>query len=214
MRMVSPTETLLQRGDRVSGAYFVLEGQLRVFSISVDGSEATLYAVSAGEACILALNCLFNDLLYPAWVQADTRSRVAVVPGPIFRRLFQSEPVLQDVTVRALSTIVFRLMNELDQVHALKLDQRLANLLLLRASSRGALHMTHQQMADHLGTTREVVGRLLRSFVARRLITLRRGATTVVDSPGLTRVALRTLRGSSDYAQQRLAADAPQAARR
>ena len=105
-------------------------------------------------------------------------------------------------------------MNELEQVHVLKLDQRLANLLLLRASSGGSWHMTHQQMADHLGTTREVVGRLLRSFVARGLVTLRRGTTTLVNSPGLTQVALRTLRGTSDYVPQRLAADAPQAPRR
>lgn len=60
--------TIIEKGQDVSGAYFVLEGRLRVFSLLPSGKEATLYAVRPGETCVLALNSLFNDLLYPAWV--------------------------------------------------------------------------------------------------------------------------------------------------
>ena len=183
-----PPAPILQPGQSISGAYFVVRGRLRVFAIAPDGTEATLYFINPGETCVFALNSLFNDLRYPAWVQAETESTVALIPGPVFRELFQKEPSIQDVTVRALSTLVFRLMEELEEVHAYKLDQRLANLLLIHAPASGELVMTQQQMAQHLGTTREVVARLIREFVARGYVETGRGMTRIKDADGLARL--------------------------
>lgn len=118
-------------------------------------------------------------------MQAEADTTVALIPGPIFRELFEREPSIQDVTVRALSTVVFRLMAELEQVHSYKLDQRLANLLLLHASATGELRMTQQQMAQHLGTTREVVARSMGELSALGLVETRRGRTLVKDAAGL-----------------------------
>lgn len=182
---------VLHKGQRTSGAYFVVKGRLRVFSLAPNGTEATLYFIDPGETCIFALNSLFNDLLYPAWVQAEAETTVAVIPGAVFRDLFEREPAVQDVTVRALSTLVFRLMGELEQVHAYKLDQRLANLLLVHASASGELRMTQEQMARHLGTTREVVARLMGELVAAGLVETRRGLTILRNSAGLAaRIAM------------------------
>lgn len=176
---------LVEKGQPVSGAYFVLSGRLRVATLSAEGREAALYTLAPGETCILALNSLFNDLLYPAWVHADADSTVAVVPGPLYRALFASEPVVRDMTVHALSTAVFRLMETLEDVHAHRLDQRLAGFLLLRASGDGVVRMTQQEIATHLGTTREVVGRLMARFAAAGLLTTRRGTVTLRDVAGL-----------------------------
>lgn len=181
----APPAPILQPGKAISGAYFVVSGRLRVYAVAPDGSEATLYFINPGETCVFALNSLFNDLRYPAWVQAEVASTVALIPGPVFRTLFQQEPAVQDVTVRALSTLVFRLMGALEEVHAYKLDQRLANLLLVHASSAGELAMTQQKMADHLGTTREVVARLLGDFVARGYVQTRRGAVRIKNADAL-----------------------------
>jgi CRP/FNR family transcriptional regulator len=178
---------VLHKGHRISGAYFVVKGRLRVFSQAPSGNEATLYFIDPGETCIFALNSLFNDLLYPAWVQAEADTTVAFIPGAVFRELFQREPTVQDMTVRALSTLVFRLMGELEQIHSYKLDQRLANLLLIHSSADGELSMTQQQMAHHLGTTREVVGRLMGEFVASGQVETRRGRTLIRDAAALAR---------------------------
>lgn len=183
-----PPAPILQPGQSISGAYFVVRGRLRVYAVAPDGTEATLYFINPGETCVFALNSLFNDLRYPAWVQADADTTVALIPGPVFRELFQKEPSIQDVTVRALSTLVFRLMEELEEVHAYKLDQRLANLLLIHASAAGELPMTQQQMAAHLGTTREVVARLMRDFVARGYVETGRGVTRIKNADGLAEV--------------------------
>lgn len=184
-RECAPPAPILHKGTRVSGAYFVVRGRLRVYSLAPDGTEATLYFIDPGETCVFALNSLFNDLRYPAWVQAEEPTTVALIPGPVFRQLFAREPSIQDVTVRALSTLVFRLMAELDEIHAYKLDQRLANLLLVRASADGELAMTQQQMAAHLGTTREVVARLMGEFVAMQAVATRRGRTQILDAAAL-----------------------------
>lgn len=183
-----PPAPILQPGTSISGAYFVVRGRLRVYAVAPDGTEATLYFINPGETCVFALNSLFNDLRYPAWVQADADTTVALIPGPVFRELFQKEPSIQDVTVRALSTLVFRLMEELEEVHAYKLDQRLANLLLIHASAAGEVPMTQQQIAAHLGTTREVVARLMREFVAQGHVETGRGVTRIVNAEALAKL--------------------------
>lgn len=180
-----PATELLYRGAQISGAYIVTKGRLRVFSISPSGAEATLYCIDPGETCVLALNCLFNDLLYPAWVATETETSVAILPGPTFRQLFESEPSIQNLTVHALSSLVFRLMGELEQVHFCTLEQRLANLLLLRASADGILRMTQQELAYHLGTTREVIARLMGDLVLKGLVKTRRKEITIVNAKEL-----------------------------
>lgn len=183
---------VIHKGQRVSGAYLVTRGQLRVFTFTPQGTEATLYFIRPGETCVLALNCLFNDLLYPAWVEAGANTTVAVIPGPLYRNLFEREAGVQDMTVKALSTLVFRLMDELEQIHSCNLDQRLANFVLSNADADGVLRMTQQELAGHLGTTREVVARLMQGFVAQGLVVTGRGTVTVADSARLAELVKPT----------------------
>ena len=182
------SEVILQPGKKISGAYIVLGGRLRVYSIFPDGNEATLYNINPGETCILALNCLFNDLLYPAWVEAESYTQVAVIPGRIYRLLFKDEPSVQDLTVRSQSTLVFRLMAELGRVNGQSIRQRLANLLLTRASSEGKVRATQQQLAQHLGTRREVVARILLDFANNGLLISGRGNLTLLDTNSLKEI--------------------------
>lgn len=184
----NPT-AVIHKGQSVSGAYLVLRGQLRVFTYTPQGTEATLYFIRPGETCVLALNCLFNDLRYPAWVEASGDTDVAVIPGPLYRRLFESEDAVQDLTVTALSTLVFRLMDELEQIHSCNLDQRLASFLLNNASDDGVVAMTQQTLAGHLGTTREVIARLMRGFSAQGLVSTQRGTVTILDAERLSTIA-------------------------
>lgn len=180
---------VIHKGQSVSGAYLVLRGQLRVFTYTPQGTEATLYFIRPGETCVLALNCLFNDLRYPAWVEASGDTDVVVIPGSLYRRLFESEDAVQDLTVTALSTLVFRLMDELEQIHSCNLDQRLASFLLNNASDNGVVSMTQQMLAGHLGTTREVIARLMRGFSAQGLVSTQRGAVAILDAEQLSTIA-------------------------
>lgn len=188
-RLSAPADrVIVEKGGAVSGAYFVLSGGLRVFTLTPAGREAALYDIGPGETCVLALNGLFNDLLYPAWVRAETDTAVAVVPGRLYRDLFEREAAIRDLTVRSLSTLVFRLMAELEDVHALTVEQRLANFLVERASAQGRVRKTQQELAAHIGTSREVVGRLMARFADRGMVATRRGDITVLDAPALGRI--------------------------
>jgi CRP/FNR family transcriptional regulator len=82
-------------------------------------------------------------------------------------------------------------MSELEEIHSYQLDQRLANLLLVHASADGELRMTQQQMAQHLGTTREVVARLMRELVVARYVETGRGVTLIRDAKGLAELIAR-----------------------
>ena len=187
-RHFAASSAILHKGQPVSGAYVVVSGRLRVFTIAPNGTEATLYFIDPGETCVLAINSLFNDLLYPAWVQAETQAEIALIPGTVYRRLFASEPAIQALTINTLSTLVYRLMAELDLIHASNYRVRLAQFVLTHASTAGSLLMTQQQLAHHLGTTREVVARLIGDLVAAGLIKTRRGQIDIRDLFGLRRL--------------------------
>lgn len=181
-------KTIINKGNNVAGAYVVVRGRLRVYSISPGGNEATLYFINPGEVCILALNCIFNNLQYPAWVQTEPDTCVGVIPSLTYRTLFQTEPSIQNLTVHALSVLVFRLMEELEEVHALNLNERLAKFILMRSEADGQLRMTQSELAAHLGTTREVVAKLLRKLVADGVIQTGRATIRVGKRDALARL--------------------------
>ena len=182
-------KTIINKGNSVSGAYVVVRGRLRVYSISPGGNEATLYFINPGEVCILALNCIFNNLAYPAWVQTEPDTCVGVIPSLTYRTLFQNEPSIQNLTVHALSVLVFRLMEELEQIHSLNLNERLARFILMRSEGTGQLRMTQSELAAHLGTTREVIAKLLRKMVADKSVKTLRGSIVVERPEVLARLA-------------------------
>jgi CRP/FNR family transcriptional regulator len=188
IRQLAERRTVIKRGQHVSGAYFVLDGRLRVFTSLVNGKEATLYFVKPGETCVLALNSLFNDLLYPAWVETDAPTTAAIIPGQVYGALFEKERAVRDLTLSAMTTLVFRLMDELDATQTCTLEQRLANFLLVRASGEGLVRHTQQQIASHLGTTREVVARLIGRLAARGCIVSGRRVITILKPALLARL--------------------------
>lgn len=183
--------TVIEKGDPVSGAFFVLSGALRVYALSPSGREASLYLLQPGDTCVLALNSLFADLRYPAFVRAEGDCLVGIAPGPTFRALFEHEDSVRDLTVRALSTLVFRLMDELEQVHSRRLDQRIAATLLEMADGEGAVRWTQQRLADHLGASREAAARILSHLTAAGAIATGRGVIRLRDLAALRRLTMQ-----------------------
>jgi CRP/FNR family transcriptional regulator len=179
---LAPNTQVLQRGDEVAGAYLVETGALRVYYVNADGREGTLYWIDAGQSCILALNCLFARLAYPAWVEADSvETQVAVISGDVYRELFSSEPAVQRFTFNALATRLFDLMTLMQETASLGLEQRIAAHLLRRAGGASLIGTTHEQIANHLGSSREVVSRVLRNIARSGALQLSPGEITILD---------------------------------
>ena len=185
----APHADILRPGDEVGGVYFVSSGTIRVYYVDPDGREGTLYWIESGESCILALNCLFTELKYPAWACAgDGGADVISVSGAAFRELFSNEACVQRFVFDQLSERVYSLLGLLEQTMRLPLEARLIHLLLTRANEAGVVSMTQETIANHLGTIREVVSRLLRNLANQELITSAPRRIVLVDRQRLDRL--------------------------
>lgn len=189
-RGASARQSLIQRGDPVDGAYLVVGGSLRVFYISQEGREATLYQVEPGGACVLSVTSTLRDEPYPAWVEAGKRGASFVrVPSGSFRRLFDEEPAFREFILSVLSGRVFELMQALEETRFAQVEQRVARFLVRSAGPDGVVRATQVGIASDLGSAREVVFRALRALSDRGLVRTGRGRVEIVDPAGLRRVA-------------------------
>jgi CRP/FNR family transcriptional regulator len=190
VRHLGPSTRVLQRGDAVDGVYLVTSGALRVYYLTPEGREATLYWVEQGQTCVLALTAAFRQETYPAWVETDRRPlRYVLVPGPVFRRLYDEEPAFREFVFTVLSGRVFELMTKLEELGSLRVEQRLAAFLLAQETGQGVVRMSQARLAAHLGTAREVVFRSLRSMAARGVVATARGEVRLLDRAALARLA-------------------------
>lgn len=189
VRQVAPRSPVLHRGDLVEGVFLVVGGSLRVFYIAADGHEATLYRVRPGQTCVLALTAAFRSEPYPAWVETEDETlSFVLVPGAMFRELYNTEPSFRSFVFEVLSGRVFELMTRLEEVGSLRVEQRLAAFILEAADDDGEVAMSQARLAAHLGTAREVVFRALRTMSDAGLVTTSRGRVTVRDAAGLQRL--------------------------
>jgi CRP/FNR family transcriptional regulator len=189
---VRPATRLLRRGDPANGAYLVVAGVLRVYYITREGREATLYRVEPGGTCILALTATFDDAPYPAWVDAGPEgSELTRVPTALFHRLLDTETAFRAFVFGAMSGRIFELMGTLEETASVQMEQRVARYLLRRSTRErdGHVRVTQVGIASELGTAREVVFRALRSLAQRDLIETGRRRIRVLDVEGLTRLA-------------------------
>lgn len=189
VRMVGPRTPLLERGADAGGVFLVTVGALRVYYLHPKGREGTLYWVEPRQACFLSLDCAFGEKPYPAWAESDDApAQFVVIPAPLFRHLHDTEPAVQRFTVDALSSRVHELMHLVEQSATLALEQRTA-ALLLKLAEHDRVETSQDRLANHLGTAREVMARILRSFRARGLIATRRGEVTLLEPERLRTLA-------------------------
>jgi len=179
-------QALLRRGDAVEGAYLVTEGSLRVYYLTPEGREATLYHVEPGGACILSVTSALNAEPYPAWVNAGPRGSAQVrMSSDVLRRLLGGEPAFRDFVFSALSGRVFELMRALEEAGSTQMEQRVARYLVRHADADGSVRASQVGIASELGTAREVVFRALRSLAARGLVKTARVRVDVIDAKAL-----------------------------
>lgn len=194
-RFLSPARfpagtVLLSEGSRCESLLLIRSGAIRVMKSTPEGRGITLYLVQAGEMCVLGISCLLSDRAYPALAVAKSDIDALVVPGGVFRELFREEPAVQQFVVELFSRRLSAVMTLVEEVAFRKMDQRLASFLL-RESSGGPgvyrpVEMSHEQIAGHLGTVREVVSRLLSQFEDDGLIALDRRCVRIADPAKLS----------------------------
>ncbi len=172
----------IEKGEDVAGICLVTQGALRVFNMHPSGKETTLYTVTSGQSCLLAVNCVFSGVAYPAWVNVDQENtKIISIPAAAFRTLYQMDETIRDFTFEVLSLRVFDLMTRLEEVSLYGLDRRLASYLVRAADGEGVISATHHDIAAELGTAREVVSRILLELKKKALVETSRGSIRVLS---------------------------------
>lgn len=164
---------------------FVLRGSIRVAKVG-DGRELQLYRVGPGESCVLTSSCLVGRSDYPASGVVESDARLAVVPRDAFDRLMAGHAPFRAYVFALFAERLADMMALVEAVAFHKLDRRLAAALLGRGR---VVAFTHQQLADEVGSVREIVTRVLRGFVGAGWVQLGRGSIEILDAAALRRAA-------------------------
>ncbi|MGE5468503.1 MAG: Crp/Fnr family transcriptional regulator [Ignavibacteria bacterium] len=167
------------------GFPFILGGGIRVVKPAANGRELPLYRVLPGESCIITSSCLLGHADYNARGVTEGPTTLVLLPRPLFDELL-AQAAFRDFVFRLFAERMADLMQLIEEVAFRKLDQRLANLLLGKGK---LLHATHQQLADELGSVREMVSRLLKGFAEQGLVRLGREQVEILDPAGLRKIA-------------------------
>ena len=165
--------------------YIVLaEGQVKVFTRSVEGRELVLYRIKAGEMCVLTTSCLLGGNNYPAEAVTESSVKAHLLPRSQFNELLDSDREFRHFVFDSFSQRLTALMMQMEQVTLDSVDQRLARFLLQQAKNN-RLQITHQDIAINIGSAREVVSRRLKELEKRGLVRLSRGKIELLDANGL-----------------------------
>ncbi len=168
-----------------AGFPFVVDGTVRVSKCAPSGRELPLYRVGPGETCIISSSCLLGREDYNARAITESDTLLMLLPKPMFDALLGERP-FRDFVFHLFSERIADLMQLIEEVAFRKLDQRLATLLLGKGR---LLHVTHQQLADELGSVREIVSRLLKNFADQGLVRLGREQVEILDPGGLRKLS-------------------------
>lgn len=163
-----------------------LAGKSRVYKLSASGREILLYRVAAGETCVLTTTCLLGGSDYPASTIVEEPIRDVVVPAHIFHQLMIESAIFRRFVMENYGALISDLIVLLDEVAFLNLDARLAKILLDEPGA--SIKRTHQQLADELGSAREVVSRQLKRFENKGLVSLGRGYIEILDREALRKL--------------------------
>jgi CRP/FNR family transcriptional regulator, anaerobic regulatory protein len=168
------------------GFPLLLEGAVRVAMNAPSGREILLYRVEPGQGCILSGGCLLGHADYAARGSAEGDVVLASLPPGLFNELLLAHEPFRRFVFGMYGERLAEVMQLVEEVAFRRLDERLAQLLVHRGP---VIETTHQKLADELGSVREIVSRLLRSFESRGWVKLERERITLTDPRGLATLA-------------------------
>lgn len=191
-RVVFEGGTCIHDGNECTGVILVKRGSLRLYILSDEGKDITLYRIFPGEMCMLSATCVLNNITFDVFVDTEDAGEVVVIGGCALEDLSRRIP---EVKIFALETALSRfsdVMWVMQQILFMSMDKRLAIFLLDESSRTHAdtVHLTHEQIAKYMGSAREVVSRMLKYFVTEGLVTQSRSeGITILDKARLRRMS-------------------------
>jgi CRP/FNR family transcriptional regulator len=172
-------------GDHIDAIALLISGVVRVYKIGETGREITLYRFGLGESCILTANAILSQQTFPAIATVEKEAEAVMIPSDTFRDWVRRYDLWRSFVFELLSQRLASVMAIVDEVAFRRVDARLASFLLERSRAQNPLRLTHQDIAAELGSSREVISRILEDFAAQGAIHSTRGMIEVLDIPRL-----------------------------
>ncbi len=165
------------------GVLFVKSGELRVYILSEDGREITLYRLLEGDICIMSASCILNSIHFDVHIDAECETEAFLLNISYFGKLCDQNVYAENFAYKSTVERFSDIMQAMEQILFLSFDKRLATFLLeeIDKNHSNEIHLTQEQIAKYIGSAREVVSRTLKIFQNRGMVTQSRGIIHVTD---------------------------------
>ena len=165
----------------------VKSGQLRAYILSEEGREITIYRLFDRDMCLFSASCIMRSIQFEITIEAEKDTDLWIIPADIYQCIMAESAPVANYTNELMATHFSDVMWLMEQIMWKSLDKRVAAFLLVEASIEGTdtLKITHEYIANHLGSHREVITRMLRYFQKEGIVKLSRGVAEITDTEKL-----------------------------
>jgi CRP/FNR family transcriptional regulator len=187
-----PKGSIVNRNeDGCVGVLSVTAGRLRVYIVSDEGREITLFRVDLGEICVLSVSCLLDSIAFDVVIEASEDTVVSIIPAAVVHRLEKDNPGVGLFLYKTAAEKFSEVIWTMQQIMFMKLDQRIAIFLWDEQSKKdgNVLMLTHDEIARQIGSSREVVTRIMKYFEQEGILSLERGKVVITDKNALKKTA-------------------------
>ncbi len=177
--------TILHNGSMdCTGLLLVRSGQLRAFILSDEGREITIYRLFDRDLCLFSASCMVRSIQFEVTIEAEKDTRLWIIPTEIYKSIMEESTAVANYTNELMAARFSDVMWLIEQIMWKSLDKRVAAFLLEEASIEGTatLKLTHETIANHLGSHREVITRMLRYFQNEGMVRLSRKTVEITDA--------------------------------
>ena len=187
-----PSGTVVHDGSpECKGMVLVKSGQLRAYLLSEEGREVTICRFFEMDICLFSASCVMPNMMFDVFIEAEKDTEIWVIPACMYQNLMDESLPLSNYSHALITNHFSEVMWLMEQIMWKSFDKRLAGFLVeeSRIEETNALKITHEKIAAHLGTAREVVTRMLRYFQSDGMVKLTRGTVELVDKKALQRLS-------------------------
>lgn len=170
-----------------TGLLLVKSGQLRAYILSDEGREVTVYRLFDRDLCLFSASCMLRSVQFDITIEAEKDTELWLIPTDIYKQVMEESAPAANYTNEIMAARFSEVMWLIEQIMWKSLDKRVAGFLLEESSIENTklLKLTHETIANHLGTHREVVTRMLRYFQSEGMVKLSRGVVEILDEKKL-----------------------------
>ena len=181
--------TVLHNGSAdCLGLLLIRSGQLRAYILSDEGREITIYRLFERDMCMFSASCVMPNIQFDIVIEAEKDSEMWIIPACLYQNLMEESLAIANYTVHLMGGHFSELMWLVEQIMWKSMDKRLAKFLVEECGleSTCTLKITHEKIANHMGTAREVITRMLKYFQSEGMVKLTRGAVEITDEEALS----------------------------